>query len=92
MPKVFPIQQPDHKRLVVHLVNYDIDDAKDAIRDKTDVAVDVPWPDFLNGKVVANLHSGDAETQSIEVTASSGRRRFSIPRLGIWATAIVNGE
>jgi hypothetical protein len=89
---VFPIRQPDHKRLVVHLVNYDIDYAKDAIREKTDVAITVQRPAFLPRKVVARLHTPNADPQLIEIVSSPDRLQLSVPRLGVWASVIVAEE
>ena len=47
----FPVWQRDQGRLVVHLVNYDVDYARDAIRPKKDVHLTLPAPAFLAGQV-----------------------------------------
>jgi hypothetical protein len=89
---VFPVSQRDRKRLLVHLVNYDIDYAKDAIRDKTDVVLNVPRPAFLSGAVVSRLYTVASEPQALTVVSSEKHLRLSVPRLGMWGVVVVESE
>jgi hypothetical protein len=47
----FPILQPEKKRVVVHLVNYDVDYSNDSVREKTHIAMRITRPEFLTGRV-----------------------------------------
>jgi hypothetical protein len=64
----FPILQPDKKRIIVHLVNYDVDHANDAIRREENVVLTVRCPEFISGAVRATLVHLDGRT--IEAPAS----------------------
>jgi hypothetical protein len=89
----FPILQPEKKRLVIHLVNYDVDYDNDAIREKTDVAVKVVRPAFLSGEVRGQLYApGLEEPRSLPVTVSEGGVACTIPRLGIAASVVLSVE
>ncbi|HLJ10233.1 MAG TPA: hypothetical protein VKU82_03540, partial [Planctomycetaceae bacterium] len=88
----FPVRQPALKRLVLHLVNYDVDYAKDAIREKRDVAINVLRPDFLPEHVIARLYSAEKDAQSLDIVASDDALQISVPHLGVWATIAVTGE
>jgi hypothetical protein len=76
----FLIRQPDRKRLDVHLINYEIDYAKDLIREKTDVALSVPRPAFLSGNVFSRLYAGEDDPRALDIVPSEARLRFSVPQ------------
>jgi len=86
----FPILQPDKKRLVLHLVNLDIDYQKDTIRPKADMAVTLPAPTFLPGKATARWHTLGEEPRALAVARSGDRLSFSLPRLEGWAVVVVS--
>jgi hypothetical protein len=89
----FPVLQPEKKRLVIHLVNYDVDYDNDAIREKTDVAVKVLPPAFLSGEVRGQLYApGLEEPRSLPATVSDGAVACTIPRLGIAASVVLSAE
>ncbi len=90
MVSAFPVVQPDRKRLVLHLVNGDIDYSKDTIRPKADVAVSLPAPGFLPGNAMARWHIPGGEPRTLQVLRSAGRLSFSLPRLDGWATVVVS--
>ena len=89
----FPILQPEKKRLIVHLVNYDVDYENDAIREKTDVTVKVARPAFLSGEIQARLYAPGLEgPASLQATASDGAVACTIPRLAIAASVVFSEE
>jgi hypothetical protein len=89
----FPILQPEKKRLVVHLVNYDVDYDNDAIRERTDVTVKVPRPAFLSGEIQGRLYAPGLERpESLQVTVSDGAVACTIPRLAIAASVVFSEE
>ncbi len=85
----FPVVQADKKRIVVHLVNEDIDYAKDAVRAKTNVAVRLPAFSFLPEKLSARAYTSAKEPSTLPATRSAGTISFSLPRLDGWATVVV---
>jgi len=88
----FPILQPERQRIVVHLVNYDINYEKDAIREKMDVVVNLPSADFLPGRVAARLYAPGDEPESLQVKVEKGHISFTVPQLRISAAVVVAGE
>ena len=89
----FPVLQPERKRLVIHLVNYDVDYDNDAIREKTDVTVKVLRPAFLSGEVRGQLYApGLEEPRSLPVTVSDGAVACTLPRLAIAASVVLSAE
>jgi hypothetical protein len=89
----FPVLQPEKKRLVIHLVNYDVDYDNDAIREKTDITVKVARPAFLSGEVQGRLYAPGLETPgSLQATVSDGAVACTIPRLGIAASVVFSAE
>jgi len=93
LTSAFPIIQPEKKRLVVHLVNYDVDYDSDAIREKTDVTVKVAKPAFLAGEIKARLYAPGLETpENLQVTASDDAMACTIPRLAVAASVVFSEE
>ncbi|MFH0945680.1 MAG: hypothetical protein V2A76_10825 [Planctomycetota bacterium] len=86
----FPILQPERRRLVVHLVNYDVDYEQDVIREKTATRVRLERPPFLSDPVEATLFiKGVAHPEQLDVTASETSISFEIPRLGLSASVVL---
>lgn len=89
----FPILQPEKKRLIIHLVNYDVDYDNDAIREKTDITVKVARPAFLSGEIQARLYAPGLERPGdLQATVSDGAVACTIPRLAIAASVVFSEE
>jgi hypothetical protein len=87
---VFPIVQPGSRRLVLHLVNYDIDYERDRIRAKADLVVNLARPDLLPDDVTARLYVPGGPTRTLDVNDSKGRLSFSLPPLPVSATVVIS--
>jgi len=89
----FPIPQPERKRLIIHLVNYDVDYDNDAIREKADITFRVPRPAFLSGEIQVRLYAPGLERPaSLQATVSDGAVVCTIPRLAIAASVVLSEE
>ena len=89
----YPILQPDKNRLVVHLVNYDIDYENDNIREKSDLALNIPRPDYLSGDIRCEIYTPSmGGAQSLEVSASGNTLSCTVPTLGIHAAVVFATE
>ena len=87
----FPVLQPGRKRVVVHLVNYDVDYAQDAIRPKEDVRLTVPAPSFLGRDLQGVLYTFDGgDAVEIAVRRSEGMARCTIPEVGLGAVLVIS--
>jgi hypothetical protein len=85
----FPILQPNRGRIVVHLVNYDVDFEQDAIREKFDITVRVPRPVYFNADIEAKLYAAGMEApQPLTVDQTSTHIECTVPRLGISADLV----
>jgi hypothetical protein len=85
----FPILQPTTKRVVIHVVNYDVDFDADAIREKTNIAVVIPRYHFSAPKVRGELHvAGAPRPTPLEVTVTADGLRSVIPRLDLSASLV----
>jgi hypothetical protein len=89
---VFPVAQPGKRRLVLHLVNYDIDYERDRIREKADVEFDLARPGFLPDRVTAHLLIPDGPERTLNVSDSKGRLSFTLLPLGVCATVVISGR
>jgi len=89
----FPILQPERKRVVVHVVNYDVDYDSDTIRQKRDVTVKAPRPVFIEGDVVCHVYSpGKEEPEQLRAVTSENTVSCTIPRLAIAASVVFTGS
>jgi len=89
----YPILQPEQKRAVIHLVNYDVDAKDDAIKQKENIRVRLPRPDFLSGEPMLSLSAPGMESpQAIPVVASGDMLECVVPNLGIYATLTITGQ
>jgi len=87
----FPVLQEEAKRVVLHLVNYDVDYQDDAIREKTDIEVTVPRPDYVAGPLDCSVYTpGGRKITHPKLTASDTHISFVLPSLGISATAVIS--
>jgi len=85
----FPTLQPSKNRVVVHVVNYDVDYDTDAVREKIGITVRIPRPPFLKGEVICELYAlGLPQPARLNVTASDNTVSCTIPRLSIAATVV----
>jgi hypothetical protein len=88
----FPILQPDKERMVVHLVNYDVDYSNDSVREKTDIAIRISRPDFLTGPVAGLWYApGLDEPERIVVDASGDMLSCVTPRLATTGALVLGG-
>ena len=86
----FPVVQPRRKRIVVHLVNYDVDTKKDKIREKTEVRVKLPMAMEGSGSLRAEIYTLDAmKPQPVPLEHSGETVSCTIPRLGCAATLVI---
>ncbi len=88
----FPVVQPEQRRLVVHLVNYDIDHARDAIRAKQNVSLSIPAPQFLSQTVQATLYQAENPAIHLDATIADGMVRVTIPIIQQAAVLVVSGN
>ena len=87
----FPILQPNRERVVVHLVNYDVDFAEDAIRPQENVRLTVPAPSFLGRDLQGVLYSCDGEDAAdVAVHRAEGMARCTIPEVGLGAVLVIS--
>jgi hypothetical protein len=90
---VFPVVQPDHRRTVVHLVNYDIDIVKDETREQPSFTIQLPSISPPGAKPHAELFAPGVKTPlSVPLGMCEGTIRCTIPRLGSCATLVIRGD
>jgi len=92
MVTAYPVLQPEAKRVVVHLVNCDIDYERDVVREKTSVAVQVGAPSYMRGKITAQLYTAGGSPESLDVILSAGRLSCLVPRLGSYASLVLTSQ
>lgn len=88
----FPVLQLDKKRLLLHLVNYDIDYDKDAIRERSNLTVRVRRPGFLPERIVARWHTPGKATQKLEVSTAADGWALTVPRFGISGVVAISEQ
>jgi hypothetical protein len=89
----FPVLQRDQGRVVVHLVNYDVDYARDAIRPKKDVQLTLPAPSFLTGQLKAVLYSCDGDhTAEVAILREGETVHCTIPEIGLGAVLVISSQ
>jgi 3-keto-disaccharide hydrolase len=87
----FPVLQSDRRRLVVHLVNYDVDYGSDVIRPKKDVDLMLLTPSFLGGKLNATLYGCDEEhATELDIRHDEKAIRCTIPEVGLGAVVVIS--
>ena len=85
----FPILQNEKKRVVVHVVNYDVNHNRDAVREKTDIRIRMPIGALATRNVKAELYAPDAaQPKPLTVTASGDAVSCIIERLAICASVV----
>ena len=80
----FTVVQPERRRVMVHVVNYDIDYEKDSIYPKQNIRVSIAEPDFLKqaaSGVLYNCKTGMDVPITIE--HQDGRLQFTIPEIDL---------
>ncbi len=88
----FPVVQPSRNRVVVHLVNYDVDGAGDEIRAKDKVRVEIARPAFLSEPLIASVYAPGHPAETVPVASSGGRLMVTLPRLGVSADVVIEGR
>ena len=89
----FPVWQRDQGRVVVHLVNYDVDYAADAIRPKSDVHLTMPAPSFLAGQLKGVLYSCDGDhTAEVAILRDKDTVQCTIPEIGLGAVLVISSQ
>ena len=86
----FPIVQAHQRRIVVHLVNCNIDYERDAIRRKSGLVVRLPRADFLPGNVVARIYAPGEPIRRLAVRVSKGVLSVPLPPLAVCTTMVVS--
>jgi hypothetical protein len=87
----FPIVQAERKRVVVHVVNYDVDLDGDAIREKKGLEVVIPRDRLSAPKVRGDLYvAGSPRPTSLEVRVTQSSVRCIIPRVGVSASLVLS--
>ena len=86
----FPIVRPHGNRVVVHLVNYDVDVEKDVVREKTNVRIQLPSKLVRTGRLQAQLHGADfPEPQDLAIEAGIDTITCEVPRLRAAASVVI---
>lgn len=89
----FAQAQEGASRVVVHLVNYDVDYAADTVRPASDVRVRVPRPAFLTSAVEARYvadHLDEAAT--LDVANAGDAMEVVVPRLERYGSVVFEAE
>jgi hypothetical protein len=88
----FPILQPEKRRIVVHLVNYDVDYSNDSMREKTDTAIRISRPDFLTDPVDGLWYApGLDKPRQVVVDAAGDTLSCVVPRLAMAGALVLGG-
>jgi hypothetical protein len=85
----FPLEQPERKRMVIHLVNYDIDLAEDAIRRKENVRLSLACPEFISGKIQATVLHIDGSAAQIPAALDNAVITTTVPAIEEAAVVIL---
>jgi hypothetical protein len=89
----FPVVQPEQRRVVVHLVNYDIDLAADAVREEESVTVRLPRSVLPRGRLRAEVSApGATKPQPLPIVTSADAVSCTIPKLGSAASLVVRAD
>jgi hypothetical protein len=89
----FPVVQPEHRRVVVHLVNYDLDLPRDAVREKESVTVKLPKSILPRGSLRAEVLAPAApKSQRLELMSSADAVSCTIPKLGSAASLVIQAD
>ena len=90
MVAAFPIRQPERRRLVAHLVNYDVDLEHDQIRE-TSASLALPRPVYLRGRLRARLIPPVGEPEELRLNAGSSILEVEVPKLGAYGAVVIEG-
>ena len=89
----FSVVQPDHRRVVVHLVNYDIDRDADTAREKADIVIALPRSLLPEGTLEAEVHvPGKAEALPVAVKSTAESTTCTVPSLKTAATVVITAR
>jgi hypothetical protein len=87
----FPVLQTARNRVVIHIINYDVDIDADAIREKTNLAVVIPRSRFSTPNVRGELYApGPPQPTPLEVTVTGNSVRCIIPRIAVSASLVLS--
>lgn len=86
----FTTVQPRRKRVLVHLVNYDIDTKKDNVREKNNLLVRLPATMLPAGRLRAEIYApGEEQPQKVALGEAGRTVSCAVPRLGLAATLAI---
>ena len=86
----FSVVQPEQRRVIVHLVNYDVEYNRDSIFPKQDIRVSIAEPDFLkdtNSGVLYNCKTG--LDVPIMIDHQAGRLEFTVPEVDLGSVVAI---
>jgi len=85
----YPVSQSSMQRVIVHLVNYDVDLKEDKIREKENVAISLRGSLLPEGTLTCTLWVPGAEKpETLPVTTSGNGLDCVVPRLATTAIAV----
>jgi hypothetical protein len=88
-----PILQGERGRVVVHVVNYDVDEDRDAVREKTHLRIRMPAGALASRDIKAELYApGGAGPRPLEVTACGEAVSCVIDRVAVCATVVFHSS
>jgi hypothetical protein len=89
----FPVVQSGRRRVVVHLVNYDIDLAGNAVRERKAVTVKLPRSLLPRGTLRAEVFvPGGMKSQPLEVETTAEAVSCTVPTLGTAASLVIRAD
>lgn len=89
----YPLVQPEKNRVIVHLVNYDLDNENNVLREKADLVVKLPRPAFLTGDIKAILYSiGAEQAEVLPIEATESMLSCNVSKLVLGATIVFSVE
>jgi hypothetical protein len=87
----FPILQPTRKRVVIHIVNYDVDLDADTFREKTNLEVAIARSHLSSLSVRGDLYvAGASRPTPLAVTLTVDEMRCVIPSIALSATLVLS--
>jgi len=89
----FAVVQPERQRVIVHLVNYDIDYEHDSIFPKQDIRVSIPAPNFLQQATSGVLYNCKTGMDvPIAIHHRAGRLEWTIPEISLGAVIAISAS
>lgn len=87
----FPVQQPKLRRMVIHLVNYDIDLVQDRVRDAA-VPLEAALPRRLAGRPLrARILRRDGSSDALPIEGTAPHLKLTVPKFGAYCAVVIEG-